>query len=98
MVTNDDFGDAGHGPGGAALSGEKADLPERLAATQRVLTSVAVDDSVRARFQRRLTAVCDALKAPGADAARCEHRLDLLLVDLALEVQTGGETPPGAGS
>jgi hypothetical protein len=98
VVTNDDFGDPGQGPGGAALSGEKADLPERLAATQRVLISVAVDDSVRARFQRRLTAICDALKAPGADAARCERRLDLLLADLTLEVQTAAETPPGSGS
>ena len=97
MVTNDDFGKAGQRPGGAPLSGGRPDLPQRLAATQRVLTSVAVDDSVRARFQRRLTAICDALKAPGADAARCDHRLDLLLADLELEVQTAAERSPKAG-
>jgi len=30
---------------------------------------------VRVHFQNRLVAVCDAMKAATADAARCEQRL-----------------------
>lgn len=96
MVTNGDFGAAGRGQYDAALSGAK-DLPERLAAVQRVLESVAVDTAVRARFQRRLAAICDALKGPGADATRCEHRLDLLLADLVPEIQARAQDPRSTG-
>jgi hypothetical protein len=37
----------------------------------------------RIRLQRRFTAICDALKTPGADAARSARRLDRLLADIA---------------
>ena len=96
MVTNGDFGAAGRAQYDAALSGANG-LPERLAAAQRVLESVAVDAAVRTRFQRRLAAICDALKAPGADKARCERRLDLLLADLAPEIQAGAGGPRTVG-
>jgi hypothetical protein len=69
-------------------------LAGRLAAVQRTLAGPGLDDEVRARFQRRLTAICDAIKAPGADAGRCARRLDLLLADLPQ--QSPPETPPGA--
>jgi len=59
-----------------------------------VLESTAVDDVVRARFQRRLTAICDALKAPGADTTRCARRLDLFLADLRRQIgKEGGREP-----
>jgi hypothetical protein len=96
VVTNGDFAAAERAPYDAALSGAKG-LPERLAAAQRVLESVAVDAGVRTRFQRRLAAICDALKAPGVDKARCERRLDLLLADLAPEIQAGAQGPRTAG-
>lgn len=96
MVTNGDFGVAGRGQYDAALSDANG-LPKRLAAAQRVLESAAVDAAVRTRFQRRLAAICDALKAPGADKARCERRLDLLLADLAPEIQPSADGPRTAG-
>jgi hypothetical protein len=86
-----EFGQSGSGLGGASPTGEPGGLADRLSAAQRVLASAAVDSRVRARFQRRLTAICDALKAPGADTARCARRLDLLLADLQPWVNSGEE-------
>jgi hypothetical protein len=80
------------------LGGGTGSLAERLAAAQRVLASIAIDDDVRARFQRRLAAICDALKAPGADAARCARRLDLLLTDLRPAAPDAEHGPRGAGA
>ena len=45
------------------------------------LRRAAGDD--RVRLQRRLVAIGDALKVPGADAARGAWRLDRLLADIA---------------
>jgi hypothetical protein len=41
------------------------------------------------RLQRRLVAICDAMKAPGADAVRSARRLELLLTELAMAGQAG---------
>ena len=97
MIINCEFGQSGPGPGGTSQTGGPGSLAERLSAAQRVLESAAVDNPVRARFQRRLTAICDALKAPGADAARCARRLDQFLADLGRQVEAAaeGEREPG---
>jgi hypothetical protein len=76
------------------LSAADGGLAGRLAAVQRTLAGLGLDDEVRARFQRRLTAICDAIKAPGADPGRCARRLDLLLADLPQ--QSPPKTAPGA--
>jgi hypothetical protein len=41
-----------------------------------------VPSDMRIQLQRRLIAVCDAAKAPGADPARCGQRLTALLAEL----------------
>lgn len=82
MITKRGFSQSGPAPGKAGPSTGRDGLAERLAAAQRLLASAGVADDVRARFQRRLTAICDALKAPGANEARCIRRLDLLFADL----------------
>ena len=58
-------------------------MARRLHMAQRLLGSAALAGDARIRLQRRLVAICDALKAPGADVARSAWRLDLLLADLA---------------
>jgi hypothetical protein len=55
----------------------------RLLIAQRLLcsSSLAADD--RIRLQRRLVAIGDAAKVPGADVARGAWRLDRLMADIA---------------
>jgi hypothetical protein len=91
VITNCEFGQSASGSGDISRAGGTGCLADRLSAAQRALESAGVDDRVRARFQRRLTAICDALKAPGADVARCERRLDLLLADLGARAGASGE-------
>jgi hypothetical protein len=72
-------------------------MARRLLMVQRLLGSadLAGDDSIR--FQRRFAAICDAMKAPGADAAHSARRLDRLLADLAgnpLADQPAGRSGP----
>ena len=55
----------------------------RLLMAQRLLGSAGLPGEVRMRFQRRLVAICDAMKAPGADAGRGARRLDRLLIELS---------------
>jgi hypothetical protein len=58
-------------------------MARRLLMAQRLLGSASLPGEVRMRFQRRLVAICDAMKAPGADAGRGARRLDRLLIELA---------------
>jgi 3-isopropylmalate dehydratase small subunit len=58
-------------------------MARRLLMAQRLLGSASLSGEVRMRFQRRLVAICDAMKAPGADAGRGARRLDRLLIELA---------------
>jgi len=64
----------------------------RLLIAQRLLCSsrLAADD--RIRLQRRLVAIGDAAKVPGADVARGAWRLDRLLADIA---QAHDQARPG---
>lgn len=55
----------------------------RLLMAQRLLGSAGLPSDVRIRLQRRLVAICDAMKAPDADDVRGARRLDLLLTELA---------------
>jgi hypothetical protein len=59
------------------------DMARRLQMAQRLLGSAGLAAGTRIRLQRRLIAICDAMKSPGADPARGAWRLDLLLADLA---------------
>lgn len=64
-------------------------MARRLLMAQRLLGSASLPGEVRMRFQRRLVAICDAMKAPGADAGRGARRLDRLLVELVRIGQPG---------
>jgi hypothetical protein len=75
--------------GGEAIAG-------RLLMAQRLLGSASLSAEVRMRLQRRLVAICDAMKAPGADSLRCARRLDLLLTELARTGQPGPARAPGS--
>ena len=72
-------------------------MARRLLMAQRLLGSASLPGEVRMRFQRRLVAICDALKAPGADAGRGARRLDRLLTELSghpgLAQPRGGRAP-----
>jgi hypothetical protein len=59
------------------------DMAARLLMAQRLLGSCRLADGDRVRLQRRLVAIGDALKVPGADAGRGAWRLDQLLADIA---------------
>lgn len=67
------------------------DMARRLQITHRLIGSAGLAVGTRLRLQRRLIALCDAMKSPGADTARSAWRLDLLLADLA----RSGETSQG---
>jgi hypothetical protein len=59
------------------------EMAARLLVAQRLLGSCGLAGDDRVRLQRRLVAIGDALKVPGADAARGAWRLDRLLADIA---------------
>lgn len=59
------------------------EMAARLLMAQRLLGSCGLAGDDRVRLQRRLVAIGDALKVPGADAARGTWRLDRLLADIA---------------
>lgn len=73
----------------AAELAREGDMAGRLLMAQRLLGSASLPSDVRMRLQRRLVAICDAMKAPGADDVRSARRLDLLLTELT------GTGPPG---
>ena len=60
-------------PGGMPADEE---LAARLKAAQLSLDSLHADADVRIRLQRRLMAICDAMKIPGVNHARCASRLE----------------------
>jgi hypothetical protein len=65
------------------------DMARRLQMAQRLLGSAGLAAGTRIRLQRRLIAICDAMKSPAADTARGAWRLDLLLADLARSCEAG---------
>lgn len=67
-----------------------------LLIAQRLLCSSGLAGDDRVRLQHRLVAIGDAVKVPGADAARCAWRLDRLLADIAQAEDQG--RPAGASS
>ena len=64
--------------------GRSADtlLASRLLAAQRSLDSLQASAAVRIQLQRRLIAICDAMKKDGTDTARCVRRLEMFLAEL----------------
>jgi hypothetical protein len=81
-------------PDSLAHDGET--MARRLLMAQRLLGSASLSGEVRMRWQRRLVAICDAMKAPGADALRCARRLDRLLTELARTGQASLAQAPGS--
>jgi len=57
-------------------------LADRLVAAQRSLASCDLAADLRIRLQRRLMAICDAMKAPDADLDRGKRRLEKFFEDL----------------
>jgi hypothetical protein len=57
-------------------------MAQRLLTAQRLLGSTDLAGDARIRMQRRLAAICDAMKARGADVTRNAWRLERLLADL----------------
>jgi hypothetical protein len=82
------------------IDGGVEDLAQRLHMAQRLLGSAGLSGETRIRLQRRLIAICDALKVPGTDAARIAWRLDRFLADLARtgEAGQGGRGAAVAGT
>jgi hypothetical protein len=71
-------------------SGQPGDgMARSLLMAQRLLGSAELADGDRVRLQRRFAAICDAMKAPGADARRIARRLDRFLADVAARSRTG---------
>jgi 3-isopropylmalate dehydratase small subunit len=75
----------------AEPGGDREELPQaagparlagRIRASQRRIACLDVAADVRIQLQRRLVAVCDAMKAATADPARCEQRLASLAAEL----------------
>jgi len=56
---------------------------------RRHLSSAELAGDARVRLPRRLAAICDAMKAAGAGAARIGRRLDSLLADIDVAAQAG---------
>jgi hypothetical protein len=59
------------------------EMARQLLIAQRLLRSCCLAANDRIRLQRRLVAIGDAAKVPGADVARGAWRLDRLLADIA---------------
>jgi hypothetical protein len=92
VITNGESGRSSPDADSAGAAAGPDHLAERLAVSRRLLAAADVSAGVRAKFHRRLTAICDATKVPGRDEHRCARRLDLLLADLRTAVKAAG--PP----
>jgi 3-isopropylmalate dehydratase small subunit len=83
-------------PGGDREDSPRAAGAARLAARIRVcqhrIACLDVAADVRIQLQRRLVAVCDAMKAATADPARCEQRLAALAAELDRVTAAHGTT------
>ena len=75
---------AGRGGDREDLSEERRPgrLADRIRACQHRISCLDMASDVRIHLQRRLVAVCDAMKAASADPARCEQRLASLTAEL----------------
>jgi len=71
-----------------------AALADRLLAARRVISSLNVESDVRMRLHLRLTAICTALKVPGASQARVASRLERLIAD-AMRAEGRNNAAPG---
>jgi len=70
----------------------QARLAGRIRASQHRIACLDVASDVRIQLQRRLVAVCDAMKAATADPARCEQRLASLAAELDRLTAAHGST------
>ena len=70
----------------------QARLAGRIRASQHRIACIDIASDVRIQLQRRLVAVCDAMKAATADPARCEQRLASLAAELDRLTAAHGST------
>lgn len=61
---------------------DRATLAAKLAEARRRLATLDLPRPLAARLHRQFIAICDAVKAPGADEASGERRLAAFLVAL----------------
>jgi hypothetical protein len=73
-----------------APSPESGDFAARLAEACRRMATLDLPRPLAARLHRQFIAICDAVKAPGADEASGERRLGAFLA--ALERRVRGTT------
>jgi hypothetical protein len=63
-------------------SPESGELAAKLAEARRRMATLDLPGPLAARLHRRFIAICDAVKAPGADEASGERRLTAFLAVL----------------
>jgi 3-isopropylmalate/(R)-2-methylmalate dehydratase small subunit len=80
-----DHEDLSQGSGPGRLAG-------RIRACQHRISCLDIPSDVRIHLQRRLVAVCDAMKAAAADPARCEQRIASLTAELDRLTAVHGST------
>jgi len=85
-----DTGEPGLGSPDTFLAAGSAQLAGRIRAVQLYISSLDIPADVQIHLQRRLVAVCDAMKAATADPARCERRLASLATELNRLAATRG--------
>jgi hypothetical protein len=59
-----------------------SELASGLRTAQRRLGSLELAPEERIQWQRRLTAICDAMKSPSADTVRGARRLSKFMAEL----------------
>lgn len=69
---------------------DQMDLAARLADARRRMAELHVPGPEAARLHRQFIAVCNALKAPGADEAAGERRLSAFLAALDRATTSSG--------
>jgi hypothetical protein len=67
--------------------GADAALAARIRDMHRMLRTSGLPQDISMKLQHKLLKVCDAMKAPEADPARAEGRLDQLQTELQAELQ-----------
>jgi hypothetical protein len=82
-----------------APSPDSGELAAKLAEARRRMAALDLPRPRAARLHRRFIAICDAIKAPGADEANGERRLAafLAVLDRGARGTTGGQENEQAG-
>lgn len=81
-----------------APSSDSSSLATRLADARRALAASDLPVPVGAQLHRQFIAICDSVKAPGADEEAAERRLAMFLaaLDRAASGISGNGNSPGS--